>query len=146
MKNCKDLLVWQKAHKLVLCVYQATRSFPKEEQYNLTSQIRRAATSSPTNIAEGCGKFTQSDFARYLQNAQGSAQEVEYLSLLSYELGYIKEKEYESLNSQVNEVKAMLISLIKKVRKDEEQKSSLRFWQRCPSATMLVPNEPQRGS
>lgn len=118
MKNYKDLIVWQKAHQLVLGVYKVTRSFPKEEQYNLTSQIRRAATSSPTNIAEGCGKFTQADFARYLQHAQGSAQEVEYLSLLSYELGYIKEEEYKILDGLANEVKAMLISLIKKVRID----------------------------
>ncbi len=118
MKDYKNLIVWQKAHQLVLRVYKATRSFPKDEQYNLTSQLRRAATSSPTNIAEGCGKFTQNDFARYLQHAQGSAQEVEYLSFLSYELGYMKEEEYKSLNGLVNEVKAMLISLIKKVRKE----------------------------
>ena len=118
MKDYKKLIVWQKAHQLVLGIYKATLSFPKDEQYNLTSQLRRAATSSPTNIAEGCGKFTQSDFARYLQIAQGSAQEVEYLSFLSYELGYIEDEEYKNLNGLVNEVKAMLISLIKKVRKE----------------------------
>ncbi len=118
MKDYKNLIVWQKAHQLVLAVYEATRSFLKDEQYNLTSQLRRAAASSPTNIAEGCGKFTQIDFARYLQIAQGSAQEGEYLSFRSYELGYIKEDEYKNLNGMVNEVKAMLISLIKKVRKE----------------------------
>lgn len=118
MKNYKDLIVWQKAHALVLLVYKATKNFPVEERYNLTSQTRRAATSIPTNIAEGCGKFTQRDFAKYLQDAQGSSQEVEYLAFLSYALGYLDSDSYNELNSDVNEVKAMLISLIKKIRKD----------------------------
>jgi four helix bundle protein len=61
MKNFKDLIVWQKSHALVLSAYKGTKKFPKEEQYNLTSQLRRAATSVPTNLAEGCGKFTQRD-------------------------------------------------------------------------------------
>jgi four helix bundle protein len=118
MKNYRNLIVWQKAQALVLRVYKVTKSFPKEEQYNLTSQIRKAATSIPTNIAEGCGKYTQRDFAKYLQDAQGSSQEVEYLSFLSFELGYVKEEDYNELNSNVNEVKAMLISLLSKVRKE----------------------------
>jgi four helix bundle protein len=118
MKNYKDLYVWQKSHAFVLIAYAATKNFPKEEQYNLTSQMRRAATSIPTNLAEGCGKFTQRDFAKYLQNAFGSAQEVEYLSFLSLELGYINLDEFKKLDSLINEVKAMLISLLLKVRKD----------------------------
>jgi four helix bundle protein len=118
MKNYKDLNVWRKAHELVLAIYKITKSFPKEERFNLISQLRRAGTSIPTNIAEGCGKFTQRDFARFLQNAQGSSQEVEYLSFLSYELGYLKEDDFKALDSNVNEVKAMLIGLLKKIRKD----------------------------
>ena len=118
MKNYKDLIVWKKAHAIVLYVYRQTAGFPKGEQYNLTSQIRRAATSIPTNLAEGCGKFTQLDFAKYLQIALGSSHEVEYLAFLSHELGYIKDDHYKNLNSQVNEVKAMLISLVIKVRKE----------------------------
>lgn len=118
MKDYKKLVVWQKAHKLVILVYKVTKNFPKEELFNLTIQLRKAATSTPTNIAEGCGKFTQRDFAKFLQDTQGSAQEVEYLSFLSYELGYIKKEVYDQLDSLVNEVKAMLISLIKKIRKD----------------------------
>lgn len=118
MKNYKDLMVWEKAHALVLFVYKVTKDFPIEERYNLTSQIRRAGTSIPTNIAEGCGKFTQRDFAKYLQDAQGSSQEVEYLSLLCFELGYINLDVYKELDHQANEVKAMLISLIKKIRKE----------------------------
>lgn len=119
MKNYKDLNVWRKAHELVLLIYKLTKKFPREEQFNLISQMRRAGTSIPTNIAEGCGKYTQRDFANYLQTAQGSSQEIEYLSFLSYELGYLKEDDYRVLDINVNEVKAMLISLIKKVRRDE---------------------------
>src|SRR5688500_7586442 len=99
MKNYKDLLVWQKAHVLVLAAYKASRAFPKEERYNLTSQLRRAATSIPTNLAEGCGKFTQRDFARYLQNALGSAQEVEYLGFLSFELGYLSLEDFKMMDA-----------------------------------------------
>jgi four helix bundle protein len=119
MKNYKNLLVWQKAHAFVLAAYKASKSFPKEEQYNLTSQLRRAATSIPTNLAEGCGKFTQVDFARYLQISLGSTQEAEYLTFLAFELGYLSLDEFKSLDKKVNEVKAMLISLLLKVRKDD---------------------------
>jgi four helix bundle protein len=83
MKDYRKLVVWERAHKLALFIYKVTIAFPKEEQYGLISQIRRAATSAPTNIAEGCGKQTQADFARYLQQAFGSVQEVQYLSFLS---------------------------------------------------------------
>ncbi len=116
MKNFKELIVWKKAHENALLVYNGTKGFPKEEQFGITSQIRRAAVSVPTNIAEGCGRFTQKDFAHYLQTAFGSAQEVEYLSLLSFELGYLNQEQYKNMDSLINEVKAMLISLLKKVR------------------------------
>ncbi|MEX2235208.1 MAG: four helix bundle protein [Cyclobacteriaceae bacterium] len=118
MKNYKDLIVWKKAHELVLLIYRETAGFPKIEQYNLTSQIRRVATSIPTNLAEGCGKLTQSDFARYLQISLGSTQEVEYLAFLSHALGYLREDQYKRMDKQINEVKAMLICLVTKVRKD----------------------------
>jgi four helix bundle protein len=117
MKNYKNLIVWQKAHALALCLYKETSKFPKNEQFNLTSQIRRAATSIPSNLAEGCGKFSQSDFANFLQIGLGSSNEVEYLIFLSHELGYLKDEPFNMLDSHVNEVKAMLISLITKVRK-----------------------------
>jgi four helix bundle protein len=116
MMNYKDLKVWSKAHQSALSIYQLTKSFPKEEQYNLTSQIRRAALSIPTNIAEGSGKFTNSDFAKFLQIALGSTHEVEYLLLFSYELKFIDQKDYETISSEIGEVKAMLIALIKKIR------------------------------
>src|SRR5688500_4077309 len=121
MKNYKNLIVWQKAHAMVLCLYKETANFPKNEQFNLTSQIRRAATSIPSNIAEGCGKFSQSDFANFLQIGLGSSNEVEYLLLLSHELGHLEDEAFKVLDLQVNEVKAMLISLITKVRKSSKR-------------------------
>lgn len=125
MKDYKKLVVWEKAHKLVLSIYRNTNGFPKEEQYGLVSQIRRAAVSTPTNIAEGCGKYSQQDFAKYLQNALGSAQEVEYLSFLSFELNHLDQKIYNILHKDINEIKAMLISLIQKVRNINNNKLQL---------------------
>ena len=116
MKNYRNLKVWLKAHALVLDVYKGTNGFPKSEQFNLISQLRRSATSIPTNVAEGCGRYTQSDFANYLQIALGSSNEVDYLVLLSHDLGYLPDEAYKKLDKQVNEVKAMLISLVTKVR------------------------------
>ncbi|MBL7862478.1 MAG: four helix bundle protein [Cyclobacteriaceae bacterium] len=116
MQNYKELIVWQKAHQHVLLVYKYTKVFPKEEQFGLTNQLRRAAASIPSNIAEGAGKSTKKDFANYLPSAFGSSQEVEYLLLLSHELEYLTREDFEKINSLTNEIKAMLISLIKKVR------------------------------
>ncbi|HEX6227317.1 MAG TPA: four helix bundle protein [Chryseolinea sp.] len=116
MRDYRKLVVWEKAHRLVLSIYEVTKAFPREEQYGLTGQIRRAAASAPTNIAEGCGRHTQLDFAKHLQQAFGSIQEVQYLSFLSVELKYVDRTIYNSLDKDINEVKAMLISLIKKVR------------------------------
>lgn len=117
MRNYENLVVWQKAHKLVLLIYSATQGFPNEERFGLTSQIRRAATSTPTNIAEGCGKSTQKDFAHYLDIAFASMQEVQYLTFLSFELKYLDALAYSTLDNYITEVKAMLVGLIRKVRK-----------------------------
>jgi four helix bundle protein len=116
MTDFKKLLVWEKAHKLVLAVYQVTSKFPSHEQYGITSQLRRASTSIPTNIAEGSAKSTQKDFAKFLQIALGSCQESEYLLILSQDLKYLSNEDFETLNGKANEVKAMLIAFIKKVR------------------------------
>ncbi len=116
MQNYKELLVWQKAHSLTLLIYKNLISFPKEEIYGISNQLKRASSSIATNIAEGTGKFTQKDFAAYLQNALGSAHEVEYLLFLSKDLNFLDLDIYNQLDVQINEIKAMLISLIKKVR------------------------------
>jgi len=118
MKDFRDLEVWRKAHELTLAVYRATKAFPKEEMYGLTSQMRRASSSIGANIAEGCGKKTDADFARYLQNAFGSANELEYLLLLSFDLQYVKKTEYEELSNNTVEVKKMLAAFLRKLNAD----------------------------
>ncbi len=79
MKDFRELKVWAKAHELTLALYPITKEFPREELYGLTSQIRRACLSVPTNIAEACGRFSDADFARFLTISMGSATELEYL-------------------------------------------------------------------
>jgi len=118
MKDFRQLKVWEKSHQLALAVYTVTTKFPKEELYGLTSQIRRSSMSIPTNIAEGCGKFTDADFARYLQIAMGSASETEYQLLLSHDLGFLTTAQYDQLNTDVTEIKRMLASLLKTIRAD----------------------------
>jgi four helix bundle protein len=92
MKDFRELQVWHKAHELALEVYKASATFPKEETSGLSSQIRRAAASIATNIAEGCGRGTKNELKHFLQISMGSASEVEYQILLSHELGYIDSK------------------------------------------------------
>lgn len=116
MKDFRKLKVWEKSHQLTLMVYKATRSFPKEELYGLTIQTRRASVSIPANIAEGCGRGSDAELARFFQIAMGSASELEYHFLLSSDLGYLDTSIYESLNKQVIEVKRMLTTFIKKLR------------------------------
>ena len=116
MKDFRDLSVWEKSHLLTLKIYEITRDFPKYETYGLTSQLRRAAISIPTNIAEGCGRGSDSDFSRILQIAFGSASETEYLALLSHDLEYISENDYKILNDKIVEIKKMLSSLINKLK------------------------------
>lgn len=116
MQNYKDLIVWQKAHFFTLKIYKSAAKFPKEEVYTLTSQLKRASYSIPSNIAEGCGRSTQNDLARFLNIALGSANEVDYFILLSLDLNYIEKVEALELSNSINEIKAMLISLIQKVR------------------------------
>jgi four helix bundle protein len=116
MKDFRNLMVWEKAHRLTLDIYSLTKLFPKEELYGLTSQIRRAASSISTNIAEGCGRARDAEFKRFLQIAFGSASESEYLLLLSKDLKYASSIELDVLNKNVEEVKKMLSSLINKIK------------------------------
>jgi four helix bundle protein len=115
MKDFRDLKVWEKAHARTLACYDTTKSFPREEVFGLTSQIRRAASSVPANIAEGCGRRGNSELHRFLQIAMGSASELEYHLLLSKDLGYVKAEDRDRIQGQVEEVKRMLASLIRKV-------------------------------
>jgi four helix bundle protein len=116
MKDFCQLKVWEKSHQLALSVYKATKEFPKEELYGLTSQIRRASMSIPTNIVEGCGRNMDKEFARFLQIAMGSASETEYQLILAQDLEFLPQESYEQLHNDVEEVKRMLASLLKTLR------------------------------
>lgn len=118
MKDFRQLKVWEKSHLLALAIYKATKDFPKEELYALTSQMRRASMSIPTNIAEGCGRNTDADFARFLQMAMGSASETEYELILARDLEFLSKEKYEKLHNDVEEVNRMLASLLKTLRAD----------------------------
>ncbi|HVP43076.1 MAG TPA: four helix bundle protein [Terriglobales bacterium] len=112
MRNFRELKVWEKSHALTLDVYRATQNFPKQEQYLLTSQLRRAAQSIPENIAEGAGKDSRRDFGRFLQIAKGSASELEYELLLAKDLHYLNETDYARMNEAVVEIKRMLTGFL----------------------------------
>ncbi len=122
MKNFRELIVWQKAHQLTLDIYRVTSRFPKDEMFGLTSQLRRAAASIAANIAEGCGRSGEVEFARFLHIAAGSANEVEYHLLLARDLTYLTAEDYAHLANSINEIKRMLASLIMKIK--THQKSS----------------------
>ncbi len=116
MQNFHNLRVWQKSHSLTLEIYSHSKTFPREEIYALTCQMRRAAASVGMNIAEGCCRRGSAEMARFLQIAMGSAGELEYQLLLARDLNYLKNLEYESLAAQTVEVKRMLTSLMQKVK------------------------------
>ncbi len=118
MQSFHSLQVWQKSHRLVVIVYRLTGKYPARELYGLTSQIRRACVSIPANIAEGCGRQSDADFARMLQIAMGSASELEYLLLLSRDLELLRPQDYQLVTEGVVEVKRMLTALIRKLRAD----------------------------
>ncbi len=116
MQDFKKLTVWNIAHELVLDIYEMTKSFPKDELYGLTSQIRRAAISIPTNIAEGSSRGSNKDFNRFLQISIGSASELEYLILLAKDLNYISGDKSTTLIEKVISTRKMLITLSKKLK------------------------------
>jgi four helix bundle protein len=116
MKDFKDLRVWQKAHSLTIGVYRATREFPKEELFGITSQMRRAASSIGANIAEGSGRRSDGELTRFLHIARGSAAELEYHLLLARDLDLMSRATSELLGKQVDEVQRMLTSLIQQVQ------------------------------
>lgn len=118
MRDFRELVVWQKAHKMTLAVYHCTCAFPQEEKYGLISQLRRAVSSIPLNIAEGCGRNSDKEFVRFLQIAFGSASETEYALLLCKDLGYLAIEEYERVLTSLYEVKKMLATLITKINSE----------------------------
>ena len=113
LRNYKDLKVWQRSYQLCIEIYRITKGFPKEETYGLASQIRRAAVSVPSNIAEGYGRKTTPEYIRFLYIAYGSNCELETQTLLSGDLGYIEARELKKLQDGIGEVERMLKALIK---------------------------------
>jgi four helix bundle protein len=123
MQDFHQLDVWTLSHSLTLNVYRATATFPGDERFGLTSQLRRSCASIPANIAEGCGRDSSADFARFLQIALGSASETEYHLLLARDLRYLDDGPYRELELQVQRVKRMLSGLRRKVLESSTQSS-----------------------
>jgi four helix bundle protein len=118
MQSFRNLKVWEKAHTLTLNVYASTKSFPREELYGMTSQMRRASASVGMNIAEGCCRKGDVEMGRFVQMAMGSASELEYQLLLARDLHYLNGPEHKQLDGQVVEVKRMLSSLLRTLKID----------------------------
>ncbi len=117
MRNYKNILAWQKADDLTVALYEVSRSFPKEEAYSLTSQLRRSAYSIPANIAEGASRNSRKDYLHFLYIARGSASEVAYFIHLSQRLSYLKDDAHVRLSLQADEVSKVLTGLIRTVEK-----------------------------
>ena len=122
MKDFKDLRVWEKAHSMTIGVYKATKEFPREELFGITSQMRRAASSIGANIAEGTGRRSDGELTRYLHIARGSAAELEYHLLLARDLDLLSIAKFDLLRRQVDEVQRMLTSLIQQFSLLRERK------------------------
>ena len=117
MQDFRNLDVWRRAHSVALEVYRLTEIFPRSETFGLSSQLRRAASSIPTNLAEGCGR-TQAEFGKFVQIALGSACEVEYLLLLARDLGFVAQETYVEVSAKVVQVKRMLNAQLKRIQRD----------------------------
>ena len=124
MMDFRDLKVWRDAHSFTLEIYRCTRSFPADEKYELTTQIRKAASSIPTNIAEGCGRDTQAELRRFMSIAAGSASEVQYQLLLARDLGFLGDEIHASLTLRVTDLKKMLSRYMQKLASSSPKKTN----------------------
>ncbi len=120
-RDFKNIKAWKYADDLAVLVYFKTRSFPKEELYGITSQLRRAAVSVPTNIAEGASREHKKEYLHFLYVARGSIAEVEYLLHLSRRIGYLKDDEYRQVEDRRKEAAKTLQGLINSVKKDTKK-------------------------
>ena len=122
IRTFRDLVAWQKSVALVTGVYQRTRVFPKEEMYGLVSQMRRAAVSIPSNVAEGFGRHSTNEYVRFLQISMGSLFELETQLEIAQNLGYLEPKQYEALEEDCREVERILSALIQGVKRSQASK------------------------
>jgi four helix bundle protein len=123
MRNYRDLQVWKKAHDLTLELYRISQRFPREEIYGITGQLRRAAVSIGANLAEGYGRRTSTELARFVRIALGSASELDYHLLLSRDLGFMAADEFASASGALIEVRKMLTSFLNSVEEQIETRS-----------------------
>jgi len=124
MRNYRDLDVWNKAHVLTLELYKKSRGFPKEEFYGLTSQMRRCAISVGANLAEGCGRQTTAEFARFVRISMGSASELDYHLLLASDFGYLEPDEHRKLSQELTRIRKMLASLLSTLESGAKAKAA----------------------
>jgi four helix bundle protein len=122
LKSYRDLLVWQRAMELVILVYRVSSEFPRQETYGLTSQIRRASISVPSNIAEGYGRATRKEYLQFLSIAQGSLKELETQAILAERLNYATTAQVEKLLAEAERVGKMLGSLIRSLKTENAQR------------------------
>lgn len=115
MRNFLNLEIWKKNHQLTLKIYKITKEFPKEEMFGLTSQMRRSCSSIPTNIAEGCGRNSNSQLVNFLQISTGPCSELQYQIILSKELSYISEPAFNELHNEVIDVRRMIFAYLNKL-------------------------------
>ena len=124
IKSFEDLVVWKKAHDVVLIIYKLLEKFPKEEKYRIIDQLVRAVVSIPTNISEGFGRYTNKDYVHFLIIARGSVSEVKYLVLLSKDLRYISITEYNELKKELDDIGKMINGLINSLRNKQSNESN----------------------
>lgn len=113
--NHKELNFFKKTHQITIEIYKVTKEFPKDEQFSLTNQIRRAAVSIGSNIAEGAGRSSLKDYRQFLYNALGSSKEVEYQLLIAKDLNYISTRTYDRLSEMIDEIIGSITNYIKKL-------------------------------
>ena len=117
MRDHTKLRAFELADEVALLIYRTTRKFPKEEMYGLTSQMRRAAVSVPSNIVEGCARESQAEYLRFLEIAFGSLRELHYQFRLAIRLKFVKEEDIAAEDSKINEAEKVLGALIRSIRK-----------------------------
>lgn len=120
MNDFKKLKVWEEAHNLAKEVYLITKKFPKEEMFGITSQLRRSGASIPANIAEGEGRFYKNEGQRFLYIARGSLYETDYFLLLSKDLGYLENSDYELAQEKIDLVGKLLNGLLRSIKQKKE--------------------------
>lgn len=111
LRNYRELVVWQRAHRLTVDLYELTARFPNSEMYSLTSQIRRAAASIGANLAEGCGRWSEGELNRFVLIAMGSASELDYHLFLASELKFLSQPDYARSTNELTQIRKMLTSL-----------------------------------